>query len=540
MPSTLTHIISSLVLLDRWPRLGLAFVTGAAAAFAQAPFGWFPLLWLCIPVLVWLLDSAALGRPAYKAAASMAAVGWTFGFGFFLVTFYWLGAAFLVEADKFAWALPLAVLCLPAGLALFWALACGLVAFVWSDSILRALWLALGLSAAEWLRGTILTGLPWGGFGPALAANNLTMQGLSVVGANTYTLFALSLFSLPLLFTALPRERPLARGTLFVLLALFLALLGFGGYRLSVSSMKGAGARAGEGRPVLRLIQPNIPQKEKWKLENRSWIFNRLLALTSQEDPVTPLDDVDLVIWPESAIPFYLIEQPAALAAIAQALPAKARLLTGALRRETDQPDTVFNAIYQIENDGTIEAAYDKIHLVPFGEYLPLQSALEAMGLEQLTRLKGGFQSGTIRRPFDLAEVGKALPAICYEIAFAAELRDWTARPDWIVNVTNDAWFGNSLGPYQHLHIARMRAVELGLPVIRVANTGISAVIDSYGRLRSHVPLGTDGILQVALPESLPQTLYSRFGDRLFFTIWFVYLLILIVLRRKTPMNSAL
>ena len=513
-------MISNLVLLEGWRRLWLTFLAGALASLGQAPLGWFPLLFVALPVLVWLLDSAALGKAPRAAAHTMAKVGWMFGFGFFLLTFYWLGAAFLVEAEKFAWAMPLAILVLPAGLALFWGLAAALCAPVWSSSPLRVIWLALSLSAMEWLRGFVLTGLPWGGLGPALASNGITMQALAWVGPDVMALYAILLFALPVFFAPQADDRALGRWLGLMLGLLFALQLGFGAYRLSTENEPSPKA------PLVRLVQPNIPQKEKWKFENRSWIFNRLLALTTLDSDNTPLGDVDMVLWPESAIPFYLIEQPGAMAALAQALPDGAELMTGALRRETVSArgqgagERVYNSIYHLDSGGTILASYDKMHLVPFGEYLPKQSWLESLGLEQLTAQRGGFSTGSKRMLIESELLGKVLPLICYEVAFSSELLAFPSGADVIVNVTNDAWFGATVGPWQHLHLARMRAVETGLPLVRVANTGISAIINGKGEIVGQVDLEKDGLLQVRLPEKTAPGLYARLGTALFITIW--------------------
>ena len=524
------YFVSNLILLDGWRRHGLALVAGALASLAQPPLGLFPLLWVCVPILVWLLDSASLGKSSKASALAMAKVGWMFGFGFFLLTFYWLGAAFLVEADKFAWALPLAILVLPAGLALFWALACGVTAWLWSASPLRVIWLALSFAALEWLRGVVLTGLPWGGFAPALASNSLMMQALALVGPNTMTLFAVILFGFPVFLFSDVQTRQLGFRLAAFNSLLFVMQLAYGGYRLALPDMTETDA------PVVRLIQPNIPQKEKWKFENRSWIFNRLIAMTTLDSVDTPIDSVDLVIWPESAVPFYLIEQPGALATIAQTLPEGAGLITGALRRENNQDgvETVYNAIYQMGPDGTILAAYDKVHLVPFGEYLPKKSWLKAIGLEQLTAQKSGFSAGASRILLHDDKLGNILPLICYEVAFSDEVQSFPDGADWIVNVTNDAWFGKTAGPAQHLHLARMRAVETGLPLIRVANTGVSAIINAKGQVVHQIPLEMDGILQGKLPAKLPTTFYYQWGNWFFTGLWAFLFITTISIRRKS------
>lgn len=528
-PIFMAFLISNLVLLDGWRRLLVAFLAGCLASLGQAPVSWFPLLWLCVPVFIWLLDSASLGKDPKKAVRSMALVGWVFGLGFFLCTFYWIGAAFLVEADKFAVLMPFALFFFAAGLALFWAAACGLVAPLWSSSPMRVIWLALAWAALEWLRGTIFTGLPWGGIGQALTSTTVMMQALSLIGPQAMGLIAPIIFALPVFLFTEASSRRTGYGLATIAVLLFAGQGAFGFYRLAQPLPK-------PDAPVtVRIIQPNILQQEKWKLENRSWIFNRLLALTTLDSEGYPVEKVDLFVWPETAIPFYLIEQPAGLAAIADALPDKATLLTGALRREVDFTDReqVYNSIYQLSGDGTIMASYDKIHLVPFGEYLPKERWLRAIGLKQLAMQLSGFSSGKKRKLLGDVHIGKILPLICYEIAFPREILSYPAGANMIVNVTNDAWFGLTAGPLQHLNLAQMRAVETGLPVIRSANTGVSAMIDPYGRLVAKQDLGTDGLVQGIVPARLPSTLYARFGDRLFFFLWLLTGCLVLIKTRK-------
>ena len=512
----MAFLISSIVLLEGWRRLLLAFVLGCVASFAQAPFSWFPLLWICVPGLIWLLDSASLAQSPRQAIRSMALVGWVFGTGYFLCTFYWIGVAFFVEAEKFALIMPFAIFGFAAGLALFWAAACGLAAPFWSSSPGRVLWLALSWSAMEWLRGTLFTGLPWGGLGFALSSTSVTMQALALVGMQSMSLIAPIIFALPVFLFSEQPFRKIGYGLAALSVLLFSAQLGYGVYRLSLPAPRA------EKPLTVRIIQPNIPQAEKWKLENRSWIFNRLLALTTLDSSASSVEKVDLFVWPETAIPFYLIDQPAALAAIAQALPDDATLMTGAVRREMGftNSEQVYNSIYQISGDGTIMTSYDKIHLVPFGEYVPLQGWLKRIGLQHLAEQISGFSSGTKRKLLGDDNLGKILPLICYEIAFPREILSYPAGADTIVNITNDAWFGKTIGPRQHLYIARMRAVETGLPVIRAANTGISAVIDPYGRVVKQLALETDGIIQETVPGKLKRTFFSRFGEGIFLFLW--------------------
>jgi apolipoprotein N-acyltransferase len=227
--------------------------------------------------------------------------------------------------------------------------------------------------------------------------------------------------------------------------------------------------------------------------------------------------DATHLIWPESAFPFLLTREPDALAQIAALIPEGTVLITGAVRAPELPPgqkiERAYNSIYVIDHDGSILSVYDKIHLVPFGEYLPFQDFLEKLGLMQLTKLPGGFIAGEHRRPMPVPRAPRMLPFLCYEIIFPRETVPDNERPGWLLNLTNDGWFGISSGPYQHLQQARVRTIEQGLPLVRAANTGISAVIDPLGRIVKSLPLGTEGIMDASLPRRIDATLYARTGD---------------------------
>jgi apolipoprotein N-acyltransferase len=254
----------------------------------------------------------------------------------------------------------------------------------------------------------------------------------------------------------------------------------------------------------------------------------------------TDTRDTTILIWPESAFPFFLAREPDALSQITQLLGGRTLLITGAVRLgEPFNPanPTVYNSIYVIDHDGSIVSIYNKVHLVPFGEYLPFQRFLEAIGLQQLTKLPGGFSAGDRRRPISVPGAPPALPLICYEAIFPDELMPDGPRPDWMVNVTNDGWFGISSGPYQHLQQARVRAVEQGLPMVRAANTGISAVIDPLGRIVESLPLGTEGLLTTRLPRPVGSPVYARVGDVPAAMILTIALLA--VIRRRLQPNTS-
>jgi apolipoprotein N-acyltransferase len=280
----------------------------------------------------------------------------------------------------------------------------------------------------------------------------------------------------------------------------------------------------------IRIVQPSVPQREKWRPENQRQIFldHLQLSATNAVGEVDNLTHTSHVIWPEAAMPFLPLDRPDVRAAIGRLLPVPAQLITGALRAEPEPPGAprprrVFNSLIVFGQGGSLTALYDKIHLVPFGEYLPLQSGLEAIGLEQLTRLRGGFAVGTSPRPLmHIPGLPPAVPLICYEAIFPGAVVQGAERPGLMLNLTNDGWFGNTTGPRQHLHQARVRAVEEGLPLIRAANNGISAGIDPYGRVLARLDLNVRAVIDVALPAALPPPPYARFGDAAFLLLWLI------------------
>jgi apolipoprotein N-acyltransferase len=507
---TPTAIAHSIVLAWGWKRRAIAFAAGAVSAFAMAPFDLWPLLALTLPVLVFLIDGAGMGTNGLRAAFG---AGWWFGFGFFLAGLYWTGMALLVEADKFAWLLPFAVLALPAGLALFTGAGTAIAHALWTRGPTRILAFAAALTATEWLRGHVLSGFPWNSFGQALAGTPALAQTASLVGLWGLTLIALvTLASLAVL--ADPPEASKRPWVLPTISAAVLAVMAaFGFYRLATTETAWVeGVR-------LRIMQPNLAQDEKFRPAAKQKVLSLYASISERATAPdrSGLRDVTHLIWPESAFPFFLEREPDALAAIADLLPEGVVLITGAARVENAKPGEkeprVHNSIRVVGDDGAILSTYDKVHLVPFGEFLPFQRFLESLGLEQLTRVRGGFTPGARRGPLNVPRLPPASPLICYEAIFPGDVLPDGARPAWLLNVTNDAWFGITPGPYQHFAQARLRTIEEGLPLVRAANNGISAVVDPVGRVVRSLPLGTDGVLDSGLPKPLVSTLYSRFGD---------------------------
>lgn len=523
-PDRLTAARGAVGAARGWRRRGIAVAAGAIANLALAPFFLAPVLFVSIPVLVWLIDDAAARPGGWRVRAKAAAAdGWWLGFGYFLLGLFWIGEAFLVEADKFGWLLPFAVTAMPAGLALFWAGAAAAAVLLWWPGLARILVLALALAAAEWLRGHVLTGFPWNVLGYALTWPLVLMQGAGLVGIYGLTLLAVAIFGSPLVLAADAAAGARKRGALAgVAVALVpLALLtAYGVVRLAT-------APAGTVDGVkIRIVQPSVAQREKWRPDKQAAIFKDHLDL-SRQDASGRFDDlagVTHVVWPEAAMPFLPLEHPEALQAIGDMLPDGAFLITGALRREgagtgdlAGGDRRAFNSLMVLDGAGALDAVYDKTHLVPFGEYLPWQAALEAIGLEQLTRLRGGFTEGATPRPtLDVPGLPPVGGLICYEAIFPGVGAQSATRAGMLLNVTNDGWFGNTTGPRQHFHQARVRAVEEGLPLVRAANNGISAVVSASGEVTGRLGMNVRGVLDAALPVPRPPPPYGVLGDLIF------------------------
>jgi apolipoprotein N-acyltransferase len=517
-----------------WRQRVAALVAGSLSTLAFAPFFVWPILFLTFPVLFWLIEGA-VRRPQPVRAAGFAA--WWFGFGYFFFGLLWIGEAFLVEAEIFAWLLPFAVTLLPAGMALYWGIAGALAARFWTGTpLVRVLILALALGALEWLRGHLFTGFPWNVPGLALTYPLALMQSASVLGIYGLTLWAVALCTLPLVVLAEPGRQDARRR---VMTAAILS-----GGPLALAFILGAWHLSMPLAPALpgvkvRLVQPSVPQRDKWRGEKQAAIFADHIDL-SRRDPTGVVDDlagITHLVWPEAAMPFRPLDHPEALTAIGQLLPTDTYLLAGALRLEQDEAtDTrkAYNSLMVFGRGGSLTALYDKVHLVPFGEFLPFQAALEAAGLQSLTRQRGGFARGPSPKPLlrvpGLPPVG---PLICYEAIFPGEIVETADRPGLLLIVTNDGWFGNSVGPAQHFHQARVRAVEQGVTVLRSANNGISALIDPEGRVQASLPLNERGSIDGEIRAARPLTVYARFGDSVFLCNMVIFLSLTILLRRN-------
>ncbi|GAB5468831.1 MAG: apolipoprotein N-acyltransferase [Rhodospirillales bacterium] len=424
-------------------------------------------------------------------------VGWAFGAGHFLGGLYWVGIAMTVDFERFWWFLPISIAGLSAGLALF----IGLVTWATWRSRLQgparlvffvALWLL-----AEWLRSWVLSGFPWNLIGSSWADYPVMLQVTSLTGVWGLTAITL-LAAVSLAQLALPGGRRAGFVLIGLSWGLLLAALVFGALRLADAPERWSG-------PMVRLVQPSVPQSLKWDSGRALGHVRQLVALSREPG----FEAVDLVVWPETAVPFNLWKDPNLLTYIGQAAPLDGALVTGAPRYLNSGEG--FNALHVVTRDGQIAETYDKVHLVPFGEYVPLGDFLDGMNVAVA---RGSLSSGPGLTTLDLPGLPKASPLICYEVIFPGRVTaSDQARPGFLLNLTNDAWFGRSSGPYQHFASAKLRAAEEGLPLARAANNGISAVIDPYGRTLGSLAQNETGVLDASLPAALPPTVFARLGN---------------------------
>jgi apolipoprotein N-acyltransferase len=521
LPDFLPRVLAR---LETWKLVLVAALAGAASVLAMAPFFLWPIMFVTFPALVWAVDAVCLRDDDISALGAFrkrllrsGVVGWGFGFGYFLAGDYWIGYSFLVESVRFGAVMPFAMASFAGGLALFYAAAAAAAAAMWRRGYARILGFVFAFFCAEAARGYLFTGFPWNLFGEALAANDAHMQMAAYIGVYGLTLAALFIFSAPAAAIAGrgARFRRLRTPLLCAAIALAAAYAA-GTYRLRGEAGEVEGVR-------LRIVQPNIPQSEKMKFENRQWIFERLLNLSRKGSSGEDISGFTHVIWPETSMPLLFVFNEGIFSAqvkeaLAALVPPGVSLILGAERAEGERTtenryrfDRVFNSLFVIGEGAELRSIYDKNHLVPFGEYVPLKNVVNIASFGAFTDSWGGFDAGSARpSSMSTPPAPGFLPLICYEIIFPGLIEGKTKRPSWMVNVTNDAWFGASTGPYQHLHKARIRAVEEGLPVIRAANTGVSAVIDPFGRTLARLDLGKAGALDHGLPASLPITFYEK------------------------------
>ncbi|TAJ72953.1 MAG: apolipoprotein N-acyltransferase [Phenylobacterium sp.] len=512
-----------------------ALAAGLAAGLAHPPFGLLPGL-LGFSLLLLRLETAQGPRPLRQAFF----LGWLAGLGYFGVSTWWIGEPFLVDAAIYGWMAPFAVVLMGGGLALFWGAAAAAYRALRPRSAWKVLVFAGVFAAAEWLRGHILTGFPWNLVGESWRAGGAPSQAAALVGAYGLTWITLAVAAAPAVLL-LPVRR-LAQAGMMVAAGIALTALYAGGAgRLAAAARESYAADA----PIIRVVQANIDQKDKWKPENLGLVFSAYEGLTARPAAERP----DIVIWPEGALPAVIDDVIAAGSPYAprlrDAIQPGQTLLMGANRAEPDGKGgyRYFNTLVAFRRDQSalrVGGYYDKHRLVPFGEFMPLGDLAGRLGIRALVHMPDDFTAGPTPRPLVVPGMPAVQPLICYEALFPG-LAAGGRRPAWILNISNDAWFGRTSGPWQHLNIASYRAIEQGLPIIRSTPTGVSAVIDAQGRILPGKKLVLDqfGVIDARLPSPAPTTFYSRFGDWSFLGLLAVSALAWLAGRRRRPRPAA-
>lgn len=495
-----------------WSRGGAAFILGAIGALGFPPLYLFPALLLSFSGIWFFLNRALEHRSSFSALFWL---GWWFGLGHFTAGLYWIAHALTVDLETFWWLIPFALLGIPAVLGVFTGI-CFMVLKLWPyDGMSRAFAFSALWVGTEWLRGHMFTGFPWNLLGYGWAFSPEMLQLVSLIGV----------YGLSLLVLLLAVSLNYIVGTKFfeknIVLTIYLVTaIGWtwGKIRLDHPDVVVSSPLA------IRLVQPNVPQALKWDPEQKEINFLHLLDLTKRPSHL-PLK---AIIWPESAIPFFLEQDDFHRLLIAQVIPKGGLLFTGALRRTPldVKPIQIWNSILVLNDQGEIISSYDKSHLVPFGEYIPFRSLSDYLfGKGSVKKITAGLMDFTPGKGPETLSLPESFPSytglICYEVIFpGAVINSTQTRPGWMINVTNDGWYGRTSGPYQHLEMARFRAVEEGIPLVRAANSGISTVFDAYGHNKGSIGLGQKGVLDVYLPS--PTRLvpfYARWGDWITLTL---------------------
>ena len=478
------------------------FACGAISVLAHAPFHFQPALIAALVVLVWALDDSCVNRNPARAGFARA---WAFASGQFLAGTFWVANAFLVSAGDHAWLIWAPLILLPGGLALFWGAAGAAYARFAPRGPVRIFVFAGLLMLAEGARATLLSGFPWNLPGHVFPAGGPASQVASLIGAAGLSALTLLAFASP----AVLRGPGGLAGRAFpavLSLALLAGAWGFGAARLAGADLQPSGL-------TVRVVQADVDQRDK-RYANREAILDHYLRLSTAPG----LESVDALIWPEGAIPGFLLNDPPLLATIRDRLPQGLLLLTGVVRLEFDRAGEVsdyYNALaaLRLGETITVDATYDKARLVPFGEGNPLRSVTRLFGFDTLTAWGGGFTPGPGGRTLEVAGLSGFAPLICYEVVYPGHAPAGEERPSWLLNISNDSWYGNSAGPRQHANQARYRALEAGLPLARAASSGVSGLIDPYGRPARVLGIEADQALDLALPMPLQETLYARSGD---------------------------
>lgn len=455
--------------------------------------------------------------------ASSIKTGWYFGFGFFLGGLYWITIALTVDLENFGWLIPIGLILIPTVLGLYFSLVSYLT---WKASHYIKHWrlvlaFAIIWTLVEMLRGYLFTGFPWNLIGSVWSNSDNIIQLASYTGIWGLSFFSVIFFAMPaIIWHNKISETPLnlfKRNSLPILITFifYFGIAELGEMRLSNQTLYHPNIK-------LRLVQANIEQDLKWDEEQKFNAVSKFINLSQENNK-----DITHIIWPETALPFIVNKKSILLETIAKFIPKNGALITGVLRanyQNDGSVDNLWNSIITITDSGDIYSYYDKSHLVPFGEYIPFRSILP---LKKITEGTIDFSQGTGVKTISAPSLPSFSGLVCYEIIFPGHVIDQNNPPEFIINATNDTWYGNSTGPYQHFAMTKMRAVEEGMPIVRVANSGISGVIDAYGRVIAISKLSTEAVVDSRLPKKIATTFYGRFGDKIIYVILFITFIII-------------
>lgn len=519
------------VMLGGWKACGLSFLMGMMLTLGFAPFHFVPAA-LAAFIVFMLLLRGRQGKSAF-------AIGWWFAFGHFTTGLYWIAIALNIDNGAFGWMIPFAVGLLPAYIALYYGAASYCVTRWFRHPLALAPAFAVFWCVAEWLRAHAIYGFPWNLTGYVWSFSTLTLQPAAIFGVYGMSLlFVWAAASCAVFFARdiAPRNRIIAIAAPLILLC---GLWGWGALRLE--QPQEVQQEAPQKPVVVRLVQANIEQTLKWQRDHlvNGFLMHLALSEAVNENGVKP----DYIIWPETAMPFDMKPGPGWFEALAKVAPETGSLITGAVRVEqSPEGYAAFNSVYAVKPTQHIVSVYDKNVLVPFGEFVPFRFVLQWFGVEKITQGIGDFSRGQGAAIMNVeGQAPHVQPLICYEAIFPEfRVDEGQEKPDWLLNITNDAWFGRSIGPYQHLQMARFRSVERGIPMVRVANTGVSAVFDAFGREIASMPLGYKGYMDVNLPVKMQHsTLYTRLGELMALITGFFLLVSAIIINRKCVSNSS-
>lgn len=470
----------------------LALLFGSISVLALPDFYFFPILFLTFPLALYLQDRSENFKQSFN-------IGYWFGFGYFAFGLSWIGNALLVDIVNFGWLYPICLIATGGFLGIFIAIPFMVLQKIKSP-IYKIIALAFLWTLSEWVRSWFLTGFPWNMLGSIWTGNAYAPQVAAIIGTYGLTFISVIIFSSPFIFLKEQNKKSLII-SISISIGLLLILFGYGYYRIKNNPIEYTQYK-------IRIVQPSIPQTFKWQKNQLTDNFNQYIKLSQKAS----LKDVDIVIWGETASPFPLDLDLKKRMEATKAIPKNGLLITGAVRYEVNNNKgyTPFNSLFAINKKGEIKATYDKSHLVPFGEYIPFRNKLP-IEINKITNGLVDFKAGSGKKTIKINSLPEFGALICYEIIFPSEVTNKENHPKWLINLTNDGWYGDTIGPRQHLASAKLRAIEEGIPVVRVANTGISAIISATGIITKSLNLNEIGYVDGYLPKEISKrTFYSK------------------------------